>query len=421
MTSMMLRHVCSLMGPVFGFWVAAAAWGCGDEAQVIGLDPNAGGGGPGASDEPLYAIEGTSFGAEGETSYVALVPSLGAGTSIDYSRVLEVPGGASVFGRSGGRFFGLGKGQEPTITRFDVGADGVPVEAGTLSLLAYGISNTWFDPGLVPILSDTKAYVIDSSQMQVIVWDPSTMTVTGSFPLDGVALADHRTLFEPDPTLRDGQLLVVALHNREDVTASVSTLFVLDLEADRLERVARDERCGGLWDSVLDSRGDLYLATGVWDAAQNRTLGATVSGAPCLLRVNAGQTEFDPGYFVELSTLAGGRTAGGLVGGTGDQAFVKVLDETGLGEIGAESFDEVWSGAHWQWWRMDLGSSAPAAIISSQPLSAAVSGVLSVDGTVFVRNSNADSSETTLLDMSADEPRAGLTLRGFPYGIVRVR
>jgi hypothetical protein len=415
-----LRHVFSLGGPIFGIWVAAAAWGCNDEARVIAIDPSAGGG-PSPSSEPLYAIASTSFGPEGETSYVALVPSLSASTSIDYDRVLQVAGGASVFGQSGGRFFGLGKGEEPTITRFDVSADGVPVEAGTLSLLAYGIANTWIDPGLVPILSETKAYVIDSSQMQVIVWSPSTMTVTGSFPLEGVSLPDHETLFEPDPTLRDGQLLIGALHNRGDVTATVSTLVVLDVESDRLVRVARDERCGGLWDSVLDSRGDVYLATGVWDAAQNRTLGDAISGTPCLVRVKAGQTEFDPEYFVEMSTFAAGRTAGALVGGARDQAFIKVLDEAGLGEIGAESFDDVWSGAHWQWWRIQLGSSAAAEATGSMPPSAAASGMLSVDGTAFVRNAAADFSETTLLDMSGGEPRAELTLRGFPYGIVRVR
>ena len=352
---------------------------------------------------------------------MALVPSLSASTSIDYERVLQVAGGASVFGQSGGRFFGLGKGEEPTITRFDVSADGVPVEAGTLSLLAYGIANTWIDPGLVPILSETKAYIIDSSQMQVIVWNPSTMTVTGSFPLEGVSLPDHETLFEPDPTLRDGHLLIGALHNRGDVTATVSTLVVLDVESDGPVRVARDERCGGLWDSVLDSRGDVYLATGVWDAAQNRTLGDAISGTPCLVRVKAGQTEFDPEYFVEMSTFAAGRTAGALVGGAGDQAFIKVLDEAGLGEIGAESFDDVWSGAHWQWWRIQLGSSAAAEATGSMPPSAAASGMLSVDGTAFVRNAAADFSETTLLDMSGGEPRAELTLRGFPYGIVRVR
>jgi hypothetical protein len=411
--------------------VAPIAWGCNDEARIVTTDPNAGALSPShpnapgeasPSSEPSYAIASTSFGPEGESSYVALVPSLGASTTIDYESVLPIAGGASLFGQSQGHFFGLGTAEEPTITRFDVGAEGVPIETGSLSLLAYGVANTWLDPGLVPILSETKAYVIDSSQMQVIVWDPAAMRVTGSFPLEGVPLPGfEKTLFEPDPTLRDGQLLIVATHGQGDATAQVSTLIVLDVNEDRLVRVARDERCGGLWDSVLDSRGDLYLATGVWDAAQNRTLGATISTAPCLLRVNAGETEFDPGYFVEMSSLAAGQTAGALVAGANDRAFIKVLDETGLGDIGADSFDEVWSGAHWRWWRLDLGSSAIAEPTGSLPPSAAASGVLTVNGTAFVRNASADFSQTTLLDMSGDEPLGELTLRGFPYGIVRVR
>jgi hypothetical protein len=39
-----------------------------------------------------------------------------------------------------------------------------------------------------------------------------------------------------------------------------------------------------------------------------------------------------------------------------------------------------------------------------------------------VRNASAHFASTTLLDMGAeDEPAQGLTLRGYPYGIVRVR
>jgi hypothetical protein len=196
---------------------------------------------------------------------------------------------------------------------------------------------------------------------------------------------------------------------------------VLDTANDEVFNVTRDERCGGLWDSVMDSNGDTYFATGIWDAAQNRTLGAEISAAPCLVRVNAGETEFDRDYFVEMSELTGGLTGGALVSGPGDQAFIKVLDETGLGDIGPEAFDEVWGGAHWQWWRIALGSADEGQETSSLPLSAGASGVLTVDGKAYVRNASADFSETTLLQMDAAEPSEGITVRGFPYGIVRVR
>ncbi len=49
-------------------------------------------------------------------------------------------------------------------------------------------------------------------------------------------------------------------------------------------------------------------------------------------------------------------------------------------------------------------------------------GELMVEDKTYVRNATADFASTTLLDMSAaGEPTPGLTLRGYPYGIVPVR
>lgn len=392
-------------------------------AMLAGCD--SGGGDPSSNpppdDGPLYAVEGTVFGPEGESSYVALVPSLDAGTQIDYGQVLEVPGGASIFGLDGSRFFALGRGDAPTITRFEVTASGSFVEGQTLSLLNQGIGHTWFDPGLVPILSDDKAYVIDSQQMQVVVWNPSTMTVTGTFALPGVAAEGYSTtLFEPDPTRRGDHLFVAALHGEGDATAPFSTLLVLDVVHDRVAAVVRESRCGGLWDSVLAPSGDIYLATGVWDAAQHRAFGDSIATEPCIVRVPAGSLELDGDYYVPTASITGGQAAGGLVPGPAGSAYVKALDETGLEPIGPEDFDEVWSGAHWRWRSWSLGSAAAAAEVPGVPASAGASGVLSVDGRAYVRNASADFSETTLLDMGDAIPTEGLTLRGFPYGIVRI-
>jgi hypothetical protein len=180
---------------------------------------DAGDAGSSAENEALYAIAGTSFNPEGESSYVALVPSLDSSIEIDYAAVLEVAGGASIFGMDGNRFFALGKDEEPTITRYEIDASGAFIPGEQFSLQEYGLSSTWLDPGLVPILSETKAYVVDSGQMQVIVWNPSTMRITGSFPLDGVAPDGYSTtLFEPDPTVRGDVDCRVARGRRCDGT-----------------------------------------------------------------------------------------------------------------------------------------------------------------------------------------------------------
>jgi hypothetical protein len=281
----------------------------------------------------------------------------------------------------------------------------------------------WRDPDLVPFLSENKAYVIDERELQVVIWDPAAMEIDRSFSLEEVADPDFaRTRFEADPTFRGDELLVLVHHSTaDDVGATYSSLMIIDTRSDRVESVAREERCGGLWESVEDSKGDIYFSSGTWDAAQNRVFGVAVETAPCLVRVKAGEREFDPDFFVDAASI-GGYAAGGLVSGGGDIGYIKVLDETALPPIGEDDFDAVWGGENWQWWRVQLGSSEAATPITSLPRSNGGGGELVVGGRTYVRNASADFASTTLLDMGADgEPVEGLTLRGYPYGIVRVR
>ncbi len=391
--------------------------GCGDSKDIVTTT------GAAQANEPLYAIGSTQFGDDGvNTSYVALVPDLSAGSEIDYESVLELGGGSSLFGFSSGQFFALGQEESPTITRYEIDSNGSFREGDSLSLLNQGLSHMWFDPGLVPILSNDKAYIIDSSEMQVIVWNPSSMSLIATFSLlDAVDPNYPVASFEPDPTLRGDQLLVAVTHSAGDVTAPFSSVLVIDTSEDRLVNVAREERCGGLWDSLTDSEGDTYFSTGVWDAAQHRVLGNAIATEPCVVRVNAGASEFDGDFFVASSTLTEGRATGALVAGGGDYAYVKALDETELGDIQSTDFEAVWGGAHWRWWRVELGSAAPGAPVMDLPASGAAGGELFADGRAYARNATADFAGTTLLDMSQNPPTEQITVRGFPYGILRVR
>jgi hypothetical protein len=378
---------------------------------------------PPEQDEPLYAVGASVFGDEGNnTSYVALLPSLAADVAIDYGQVLEVGSASTIFGPEKGSFFAVGLDEAATVTKYDVTDDGRFLERETLDFAGYGLTHMWRDPGLVPFLSADKAYVLDAGELQVVIWDPAGMALLGSFPIDDVADPDYPiTRFEPDPTFRGDQLVVLVTHATEDVTAPYSSLLTIDTKNDRVVSVVREERCGGLWDSVKDSKGDIYFSTGVWDAAQNRVLGSEVAAPPCMVRLRAGEDGFDPDYLVDSASI-GGYPAGGLVSGGGDTAYIKVLDEAALPPIGPEDFDTVWGGANWQWWRFELGSSAPAAPVTGLPRSNGGGGELIVDGKTYVRNATADFSNTTLLDMSTDgDPTEQLSLRGYPYGIVRLR
>jgi hypothetical protein len=405
--------------------LALAAQGCSSNDAVIVPPSGAGAGEPPAEvdDSPLYAISASVFGEEGNTSYVALLPSLDGCTPIDYGRVLEVGSASSVFGPEKGAFFAVGLDEAPTVTKYQITGDERFVERATIDFSGYGLTYMWRDPGLVPFLAANKAYVIDNRELQVVIWNPAAMEIEGSFSLAEVEdPAYPLTRFEIDPTFRDDELVVLVTHSTEDdVGAPYSSLMTIDTVNDRVTSVVREERCGGLWDSVKDSKGDIYFASGTWDAAQHRVFGGDVETAPCMLRMKAGESGFDPDYFVDATSI-GGFAAGGLVSGGGDTAYIKVLDETALPPIDAEDFDAVWGGEVWRWWRLELGSSAPATPVINLALSNGGGGELMVEDKTYVRNATADFASTTLLDMSADgEPTPGLTLRGYPYGIVRLR
>lgn len=434
MTLIIIRNPAmtrSLLRPcLLGLFTVFAQACSGDDTVTLerpppgdAADPDPGETPPVEQDEPLYAISASVFGAEGNTSYVALLPSLESEVEIDYSGVLEVGSASSIFGPEKGSFFAVGLDEAPTVTKYEITADERFVERETIDFSSYGLTYMWRDPGLVPFLSRSKAYVIDNRELQVVIWNPDVMQIDGSFSLAEVLDPEYPlTRFEQDPTFRGDELLVLVTHStEEDEGAPYSSLITIDTLNDRLISIVREERCGGLWESVKDSKGDIYFSSGTWDAAQNRVFGSAVETAPCIVRVQAGDSGFDPDYFVDSASI-GGYPAGGMVSGGGDLAYIKVLDETALPPIDEDDFDAVWGGENWQWFRFRLGSSASATPITSLPLSNGGGGELIVEGRSYVRNASADFARTTLLDMgAAGEPAAGVTLRGYPYGIVRVR
>ena len=264
--------------------LAASLQACSGDDELIVRSPSTPDETPDGTEPALYAIGASVFGEEGNTSYVALVPSLDSDVAIDYSQVLEVGSASTIYGPEKGSLFAVGLDETPTVSKYRVTEDERFVAGETLDFTNYGLTYMWRDPGLVPFLSETKAYVLDARELQIVIWDPAAMAITGSFSIEGVADADYPvTRFEPDPTFRGDEMLVLATHGSEDdVTAPFSTLISIDTKNDRVTRVVRDERCGGLWDSVKDARGDIYFSTGVWDAAQNRVLGSDIAAAPCI-------------------------------------------------------------------------------------------------------------------------------------------
>jgi hypothetical protein len=140
----------------------------GDGAGDPGSGANEGGA---ASREPLYVLTSNVWGTDGAMGYLYTVPSLASG-SATLDHAIEFGGGAWIAGRDGDRFVYVSSGDGgPTITRWEVTDDGRLEEGPTISFQQLGLASG-MRFGTAPILSDTKAYLVDSAQHRIATWNP---------------------------------------------------------------------------------------------------------------------------------------------------------------------------------------------------------------------------------------------------------
>jgi hypothetical protein len=382
----------------------------GESAPLVG-DP----------ERPLYAIGSSLYSAEGPSSFVAFVDGLGEGAQVDYEKVLELPGYGRIWGVDGKGAFYIARNEDASVTKYEV-IEGRLEERQTIKLDAYGIRSFVVEAGVrIDFLSDTKAYLFDGATLKAIVWDPSTMAITGEIDLSELANTPWLTTFGFSETLLRGDQLVMFV-TYEDFTqqraASDLRVALIDTRTDAVT-ILRDERCAALYATRAGS-GDIYFSSD-GRAASYRRIDEAAAPAPCLLRLRAGEDALDPDFHVELSALTDGSPTAGIVPSRGEAAYVVALDEEVQPvEKGAGAF-ALYQARAWRWWRIELGSTEPGTRLEGTEPNAGGLVFLPVDGDVYTNESAPDYSESTLLRVTEDGFERGLVVRGTPVGIVRVQ
>jgi hypothetical protein len=305
-----------------------------------------------------HALSTTVFQADGQTSLVGLVDDPAAPGVFDVTTALEVGGSAALFGDDGRNVFSLGSSDSATVTRYELSPTGQLSERGSLSLQPYGITSAFKRPELVPMISATKAYWVDDGSAQVVVWNPEAMTLTGTISL-AAAQREGWVLEVGQAVARDG-LLFISANYRDDADgeAGEAVAIVIDTLTDAVVEVATDVRCGGTLDIARGPAGELYFASNTL-AASFYALGRFEGyPGPCVLRIAPGEQTFDPGYYVSMLELTGGRAAGQLVLGASGRAFLLALHTDLLAEpLGPDSeLFAPYEAAAWRWWSVELGS-----------------------------------------------------------------
>ncbi|HUF98829.1 MAG TPA: hypothetical protein VMM60_11940, partial [Ilumatobacter sp.] len=184
-----------------------------------------------------------------------------------------------------------------------------------------------------------------------------------------------------------------------------------------------DTRCGDIAFNATDDAGNLYLGSHPGHAVY-MAAGLDGDSPPpqCLLRINRGESRFDPDYFVNLSELSGG-IVGGLLQGTNDQAYVFQYDGEPVTE---DNWQASLRGDQWAVYGLELGNEsdtygAVAGLDSFTAYGDSFSTVVNGVRRPFLVAVEADFSAGNYYDVSTrSDVVTALSFPGFPGRAYRV-
>jgi hypothetical protein len=391
---------------------------CGDDAS----EDNPDGGPPGDGSEDPDAEPGEESAAyivvtrvvnpDGRSVYLSVLPSLDA-TTIDLSEAVEVSGLSRAFAYDGAVF--IMDGETGQIARNEVDDERRLSETARFSMANLGI--TGFSSAFA-FISPTRAYYIDATNQQVVVWNPQAMEITGTFDVPELAREDFNTAVET-PQVANGRVIsAIGWGNLDQGTFHPAVgLLVLDAEADKLVGLFEDDRCAIGGGGFFDDKGDFYVIGDTSNGAYEAFGPDSVPDA-CLLRLPAGANEFDPDFVERMTDLAENPYFSGLTGTADRRLLTRGFDpEFDISEVKDSS--EYLSLKAWRWRLIDLdGRAATEVALPAHVLSF---GPFSVDDGFLLTQFDEDAQQTQLYRLDGDEPVESVTTPGEIQYAARIR
>ncbi len=405
------------------FTLGLAAPGCSDETSPV--DDGAGGGGPWA-DGPLYVGSTRVFNAEGSVGYLYRTKSLDEGTEIDLGEAIEMDD-AWVFGDADPYFY-TATIFSPLITQWSLDENGDFVEGPTISFANDGVGGT-YTAAFVPLWKKDKAYFVDGSSGQVVIWNPEAMEFIGTIEVDVELPEDHDGPADLSPNVElavtEDRILVsvswASMDSGWTELGSYSRLIVIDPNTDTVVSSTDEPRCESLSPAGTTTEGTTYYAPWDYLAAVRGVYGPGYGSASCGLRAVAGESTYDEGYDVDLRSLVGDRPAGSAFLVDDQTLLLHVWDEA-LVEATPENWVEEtrWLSGY-EWYRWTIGTDTAARLPNQEP-SAEGGTWTKLDGKLLTYTPNAEYSETTLLWLDDDGTLAsGATIPGWTVATIRAR
>lgn len=184
-------------------------------------------------------------------------------------------------------------------------------------------------PGSIIWVNDTKAYVTTYRTGELLVINPTDMTLTKRMDLSDYAFGDGDKNPEPSSgVIRDGKLYLALF--QVDNLSSVkcqgnASVLIIDSETDEIDKHIQDDRTcasgtlepnNGLY---IDESGDIYVP----NIASYGFYEGLNSG---FLRIRNGADEFDPDYYFSITDL----NLPGVPGNKASYPYQGVYDNQGM-------------------------------------------------------------------------------------------
>lgn len=360
-------------------------------ALVAGCDDD---GGSGTRYESAYVTSTLVFDSEGQTTYVAVIPSLDVDT-VSLARAQEFPGWSGAWAHQGSLF--VSDGESPTVTRFSIGLDGRFDRGPAINFLNYGIGI-----GDSAFVGPTTAYVFGDD---AVVWNPETVTVTGEFALPVVEDRPDGLAYQSASTGRAfgvrGDRAFAATSWTDWARFRVdaeSMIVVLDTTTHQVLHTI-PVSCPYIDVVSVDDDGYVYFSNWVYTVPGTLEDG---DAHACAVRIAPGADTLDPTWSVEFADVADGHEGAALrVLGNGKAIFSAFHQENVRVEDYADEPGSIANTANWEVWSLDLAT-LEAEPVPGIPLNAGGYASARVDGRTFVLVPSADYSSTAAYEILPD-------------------
>jgi hypothetical protein len=276
---------------------------------------------------PLYLAASWVTNVETTNTYISVFDSLDV-ERLDFSRALEVPGYGDAWVYEDWVF--IADGESPRVGRYHLDESGSLRLDVEIDFSAYGVAGAAFWDQ--QILSPTKAYLSNAGGLEYVVWNPTTMEITGTVPWPEVSFGADLDVIN-SYTDRGGVVIDGYFYHgfyAHDESwlrfGESSVVAVYDIETDELV-ASIDVPCPMMDVASLGSDGYIYVSG--WSYIPLSTI-AGYSNENCAARIDVAQRALDPDWMLDYSLVAGGDQGSALRAVSGNDGIFAVFHGTGV-------------------------------------------------------------------------------------------